>query len=275
MKKLGLILGLLLLGCGALYWYWQGKSERAEELFAFASINNELSSHRVDHSGWQAVLDEYLDSDEEDVNLFAYADLKDEGTGELQRYLNELAAIDPRDLNADEQLAFWINLYNAATVKVIVDSYPVETIRELGDGVLPGPWNEQVVEIAGLSLSLNDIEHRILRPVFEDERIHFGVNCASISCPDLMPQAFTGDNVDNLLDIAATAYLSHPRGLRFDGDTLVLSSIFSWYGSDFGASEVEVLEVLAGYLDGELADALENHTGPVRYEYDWSLNELI
>ena len=162
----------------------------------------------------------------------------------MNNYIEQLAGIDPRAYRRIEQKAYWINLYNALTVKLIVDHYPVGSITTLGKTLGAfGPWDDHLITLAGQTLSLNDIEHRILRPLWKDPRIHFAVNCASYGCPDLQDIAFTAENIETLLNKAATDYLSHPRGAHFDGDELVLSSIFDWYAEDFGANQQEVLNL--------------------------------
>ncbi|MEO1088179.1 MAG: DUF547 domain-containing protein, partial [Acidobacteriota bacterium] len=171
-------------------------------------------------------------------------------------------------------MAYWINLYNVLTVKTVLEHYPVESIKDIAlapAGAGGGPWDAPLVEVLGRALSLNDIEHRILRPIWADERIHYAVNCAALGCPNLAAVPFTGRTLDGLLDRAAEAFINHPRAVRFDGGRLVLSSIFDWYGVDFGDRE-ELLEHLAEHARPPVDEQLETFSGEIVFEYDWDLN---
>ncbi len=242
----------------------------------FWSAADSQSTQTIDHQLWQDVLDNYLVTDDPSgVALFDYQGLLDDGSEELNGYLEQLEAIDPRQLNRAEQFAYWVNLYNALTVQVVISSYPVASIKEIGSSPLPvGPWNDPAINIAGQSLTLNHIEHSILRPIWQDYRIHFAVNCASIGCPDLQAEAFTADNTEALLNLASESYLNHERGLNFSPNQLVLSSIFSWYAEDFGNSEAQVLTTLSKHLPQELAKNLADYDGAIEYDYNWQLNEI-
>lgn len=229
----------------------------------------------VSHSDWQGVLDDYLVVESPGVNRFDYEGLQIDADPRLDRYIDSLSDIDPRSLPQQAQMAYWINLYNALTVRLIRDSFPVSSITELGGGLLSrGPWNDELVSIAGRALTLNDIEHRILRPVFEDYRIHFAVNCASIGCPDLSPLAFTADNLEEQLDSLTRVFLRDPRGLEFAQGELRLSKIFQWFRDDFGNNEQEMVNTLARYVDESRAERLRSFSGKINYRYDWSLNSL-
>lgn len=256
----------------------------------FVYFNNTQTSHQklviwdqavatdvrqIDHSAWQELLENYVETDHDSgIYLFDYSSVDDEDFAALENYITQLSKLDPRNYNRIEQKAYWINLYNALTVKLIVENYPVESITKLGKTIAAfGPWDDRVISIAEQALSLNDIEHGILRPLWQDPRIHFAVNCASIGCPNLQAEAFTADNMETLLAQAATEYVEHPRGVRIDNDQLVLSSIFDWYAEDFGANTTAVLQTLGQYTSGEIADQLYNYQGSIRYEYDWRLND--
>ncbi len=125
----------------------------------------------------------------------------------------------------------------------------------------------------GEALTLNDIEHRILRPVWRDPRIHYAVNCASLGCPNLQPVPFAPDTLDAQLDAAARAYVNHPRGVRRQGDDLVVSSIYHWFREDFGDSEQGVISHLLRFAAPQLAARLRRHRGGLEHDYDWTLND--
>jgi hypothetical protein len=239
-------------------------------------IADQTNPASIDHSGWQQVLNLYLVDDAADgINRFDYAGFTIADRVRLDEYISRLAAIDPRDYKRIEQLAYWINLYNAVTVQVVLENYPVQSIRSIQGGLLsPGPWNEPLVTVAGQSLSLNDIEHRILRPIWQDARIHYVVNCASLGCPDLAAQVYTAANAEQMLDAGARAYINHPRGVELVDGKLRLSSIYNWYDVDFGSNQAERIEHLRTFAEPELKNQLNAYKGKINYAYDWQLNDL-
>jgi hypothetical protein len=236
------------------------------------------NSARLDHGEWQALLDAYLITDDPSgVHLVDYARLHANAAdrARLVGYIDDLQARDPRQYARDVQMAYWINLYNAVTLRVVVDAYPVESIKDIHEGLIPntGPWRDIHAMVAGHPLTLDNIEHDILRPIWRDSRIHYGVNCASIGCPNLAPEAYTAENLERLLDQAARDYVNHPRGVTLrDGASGVVSSIYFWYREDFGDSEAGVLEHLRKYAEGDLAAQLRDFDGSLDHGYDWSLN---
>ena len=258
---------LIAAGCGA---------PQPEEIAGW-DASDESSVERIDHSAWQEILDTHVAPDEAGVNLVDYAALQaDAGdAAKLSAYLDYLQGLDPRDYNRAEQMAYWINFYNALTVKVVLDAYPVETIRDIHEGVVPytGPWDDVHANVAGEDLTLNHMEHGILRPIWQDERIHYAVNCAAYGCPHLLDTAFTADNTEELLDTGARDYVNNMRGVDVvDEDFIVISSIYDWYAEDFGDTEESVKEHLIEHAEDELAAFLEGFEGALEHDYDWSLN---
>ncbi len=247
------------------------------------NASDDSNAATIDHSVWQSLLDAFVLEHESGVNRFDYAALK-ANSGERERlrdYLAGLQAIDPREYSRAEQKAYWINFYNALTVETVTEEYPVDSIREISEsllgigGLIPvGPWRDVRAEVAGIDLTLDDMEHGILRPIYRDPRIHYGVNCASIGCPNLVTTAFSAGNTEELLDGAARAYVNHPRGVDIvDEDFMVISSIYTWFVEDFGGDENGVIEHLLQYAEPELADQLREFFGFIEYEYDWALNQ--
>lgn len=238
--------------------------------------SDENSTEVIDHQLWQQILtDNVLLDDNSGINLFNYHGFSAQDRKKLERYLDYMQSLNPRIYNESEQMAYWINLYNAITIQVVVDEYPVKSIKDTGDG-LPGlgPWDDIRANVDGEDLTLNKIEHGILRRVWNDNRIHYGVNCASIGCPNLANIAFTGENVDTLLDTMAYQFINHARGVNYDlsNNTLTLSSIFNWFISDFGGDETSLLMDLQNHASPELKAQLVNFKGKVKYQYDWRLN---
>jgi hypothetical protein len=229
----------------------------------------------VDHTPWDGFLKTYLSTDAQGVNRLAYAQVTDPDRAALQRYLASLQQISPATLTRDQQLAYWINLYNAQTVELVLDAYPVDSILNIKEGVLPtGPWNRKVVTIDSQPLSLNDIEHRIVRPVFREARIHYALNCAATSCPNLSPMAWRADGLDAALAAAERAYVNDPRGVQIAEDgTITLSKIYAWFKEDFGDTEADIIARLAAVANPPLREQLQARKQVARYRYDWSLND--
>ncbi len=238
------------------------------------------STKTVDHSVWDRLLKTYVKPGADGLNRVDYAAFKSGGHAALKDYIRSLQAVDLSTLDRPEQFALLANLYNAKTVDIVLDHYPVKSIRDisLGGGLLgvftSGPWKAKVLEMKGVPLSLNDIEHGMLRPVFKDPRVHYAVNCASVGCPNLGTEAFTGAKLDAQLDAAARAYVNNPRGARFGPEGLVVSSIYDWYQKDFGGSDEGVIKHLKAYAEPALAKKLAKTTSIADYTYDWSLNDV-
>ncbi len=248
----------------------------ADELDSYFSLNNPNATMTVDHSAWERLLSAYVVQSADRINRFAYGRVSAADRRALKAYLAQLQSVKVTALKADEQRAFWINLYNALTIDVVLDRYPVKTIKDisLGGGFFAsGPWKKALVTVEGKALSLDNIEHDILRKVWRDPRIHYAVNCASISCPNLMAKAFTAANLDKMLTQGARDYVNHPRGVRVRAGKVTLSRIYSWYRSDFGASDAEVLRHVAGFAEPALKKQLADIDTIDGYDYDWSLNE--
>ncbi len=172
-------------------------------------------------------------------------------------------------------MAFWINLYNAATVDIVLDAWPITDIRKIDSPILRrGPWDRKAFMVKGQRLSLNDIEHRILRPIWRDVRIHYAVNCASLGCPNLASTPYRPETLQGMLDAAARAYVNHPRGFSRSGGKLVASSIYNWYQSDWG-NEAAVLAHARKYASPKTAMMLGQATRIDDYRYDWSVNSAL
>ncbi|GMQ96195.1 MAG: DUF547 domain-containing protein [Gammaproteobacteria bacterium] len=231
----------------------------------------------IDHSEWNTFLVDNLVPYADGVNRIAYAKVSEADKKRLKAYLSALSAVPISEFSRDEQFAYWINLYNALTMDVLLDRYPVESIRDIS--ISPGfftigPWGKKLVRVEGQELSLDDIEHRILRPIWKDPRIHYAVNCAALGCPSLMPSAFTRSNTEELLERGARNYINGKHGARFDSDTrLIASSLYDWYQDDFGGDEASVIAHLRSYARPALAAKLEGITEVYDFEYDWTLND--
>lgn len=235
---------------------------------------NESSTTKVDHSAWDAFLKKYTIKTGELVRI-KYSAVTPADQQSLNTYLNQLSQQAVANLNRQEQKAFWINTYNSLTIKTVLDAYPVSSIKKikLGGVFASGPWDEKLITIEGAKLSLNDIEHRILRPTWKDPRVHYAVNCASIGCPNLQQQAFTASNIDSLLNKGARDYINSARGVSVSGDNIKASSIYKWFKEDFGHNDAQIIVHWMKYARPELKSALEGKHHINKYRYDWSLNK--
>jgi hypothetical protein len=210
-----------------------------------------------DHGSWDRLLQEYVSAS----GRVDYAGLR-RNRGRLKDYLATLARATPdEDWSREAAMAYWINAYNAFTIELILDHWPVGSIKEIGNG---NPWDDKWIELAGRRYSLNQIENEILRPRFRDPLIHFAVNCAAISCPPLHNRAFTAANLDRTLEQRTRAFINNERFNSLSPTAATVSKLFDWYRTDFAPLH----EFLARYTT-ESIDARTN----IRFrEYDWGLN---
>ncbi len=265
------LIGLVLL------WFYVGTAYAAPAPAAWAFWNAAAASNpaSIDHRLWDSLLTRYLDARHASgIARFAYAKVSVEDKRRLRDYLKVLQDLDPRRYARAEQRAYWINLYNALTVDLVLRHYPVKSIRDIHEDLIAfGPWDDPIAAVAGQTLSLNDIEHRILRPLWKDPRLHYALNCASLSCPNLAARAYTVANTGALLEVGARAYVNHPRGVRVEGKRLIVSSIYHWYRVDFGATDTALLAHFTRYAEPALAATLKAFHGRIADDYDWALNE--
>ena len=233
------------------------------------------SRHRLDHAAFDGVLARHRRMGADGVARFDYAAARG-ARAPLDAYLAMLQAQDIAALDRPEQFAFWANLYNALTLAVVLDHWPVASIRDIAisPGLFArGPWGARLARLAGEALTLDDIEHRILRPLWRDARVHYAVNCASIGCPNLPARAFRGDGLDGMLDAAARDFVNHPRGAGFDaGGRLVVSSLYRWFREDFGGDDAGVLAHLVRYATPDHARRIAARGRLDDHAYDWAIN---
>ncbi|NNM22659.1 MAG: DUF547 domain-containing protein [Flavobacteriaceae bacterium] len=219
----------------------------------------EGSTINVDHSQWDRLLKKHVDSQ----GMVDYTGFK-EDRSELKSYLKMLSKLEPtKRWSVQELLAFYINTYNAYTVDLILENYPVKSIKDIS-----GPWTRGIVPIGNNNLSLGGIENGILRKMNE-ARIHFAINCASISCPKLLNEAYTAGRINEQLDRAAKEFINSEKN-ELDPDKPKLSSIFDWYRKDYLVNgNVDVI----GYIN-QFATTKINPNAELQFmEYDWNLND--
>ena len=239
------------------------------------TAHDEKSTFTIDHLAWTRFLGKYVRTDERGVNVVAYGFVDKPDLRNLRDYIGRLTIAPISSYSRNVQLAYWINLYNALTVKLILDHMPVESIRDIDISpgwFVKGPWGRKLARIEGVSLSLDDIEHRILRPIWQDARIHYAVNCAAIGCPNLQKKAYTGETADEMLTAAAREFVNDRRAAEFTGAELHISSLYKWYLPDFGGTPNNILIHLRKYAAPALRTKLGNVVKITGHRYDWKLN---
>ena len=229
-------------------------------------ISNSRSDTAVDHSIYANLLKKYVHQGNVDYRGFKMEESK------LDQYLKILENVDSKRLSGNEQFAFYINAYNAWTIKLILSGYPgIKSIKDLGN-ILKTPWKKKICRIDGDVITLDDIEHHILRSRFKDPRVHFAINCAALSCPFLASEPFLGSTLDRQLDGATRAFINNPKRNYLEGNTLYVSRIFTWFSKDFND---DVIGFFLKYADGNLKKELEVKKNSIKIKYlnyDWSLN---
>ena len=257
----------------------EARAQPVADLWPRWSAHDEASKAVVDHHVWGAFLKRYAESSPDGVVRLPYARVTAEDRQGLAAYVATLERAPVAALRRAEQLPYWINLYNAVTVRLVLEHYPVKSIRDirLGGSIAAsffgGPWDAKLLRIEGERVSLNDIEHRILRPIWRDPRLHYVVNCASTSCPALHTAPLTAATTLDVMDRAARAYVNGSYGVRRQDDRIWLSSIYRWFRVDFGGTDAAVLAHLARYATADLAAALARGVRIQSDFYDWSLND--
>ncbi|MFT7670102.1 MAG: hypothetical protein ACI8X5_002809 [Planctomycetota bacterium] len=240
----------------------------------------EVLSFDQSHAKWSAVLGRALQGSDID-----YAVLKKDRAG-LDAYLKVLEGVKSEDFaewSRKQRYAFWVNAYNAYTIRLVVDHYPLKSIKDIGDEKL-GTWDRAFIPLKPLflkakgdKLSLNDIEHEILRKRYADARVHAAVNCASKGCPPLVGKAFTAKGLDAQLDMAVQTWLADETRNRFDARkrTAEISEIFNWFAEDFVRDGKSVSGWLARFAPEEERGWLVKEKVTLRYrDYDWALNDV-
>ncbi len=240
------------------------------KLIPYWNASNEKNLQVINHDEFQIFLSKYVVKDGEHY-LVNYKNVSSADKTRLENYIKTLENINILSYSKKEQFPYWVNLYNAATINLILDNYPTKSILSVGSSFRRGPWNNNILKVNNKELSLNDIEHGILRPIWKDPRIHFAVNCASLGCPNLSPLALNSSNYLYVLDILTTEFINSKRALSLDNDTLLLSSIFDWYSVDFGGNEKSVLRYIQLHSMKNISNLKYKK---IKYHYDWDLNEV-
>ncbi len=198
------------------------------------------STRTIDHRAWEAFLTRYLRIGADGVHRVAYSRVTAPDRAALDAYIAELAGLPISGYNRAEQLAYWINLYNALVVRADPRPLPDRQHprhRPRRRRAARGPWDEKLVEVEGQPVSLSDIQNRILRPIWHDPRVLYALSCGAVSCPNLQPEPYQADRLEHQLSKAAMVYVNDPRCIQIDGNRLSVSSLYRWYAADFGGSD--------------------------------------
>lgn len=217
-----------------------------------------VSAQKPSHQSWNSLLTKYVTSSGK-VN---YEGMKQE-QAKIKTYLKHLATTEPKaDWSRNEKLAYWINLYNASTVNLIVNNYPLKSIMDLEK-----PWDKKIVAVGSKYYSLNQVENEIIRPKFNEPLIHFALNCAAKSCPKLLNKAYLPAQLKSQMEGQANKFLANTSKNKISSDKAQVSKIFEWYGEDFTKGST-LKEFLSKYGPATL-----NKSARISYmEYDWALN---
>lgn len=238
--------------------------------------NNPNSTETLRYRAWHEFLKLYLKKRPNGERVINYQAVPKKQQRNLGSYLAHQARVPIRNYNKKQQLAYWINLYNALTVDTILKHYPVESPRDihLNNLVqLAGPWDKNLLRVQGSRVSLNDIKNRIIRPIWPDPRILYLLNNGSLGAPGLQAVPITAANIDYYLDKAASEYINNPHGIRVTPQSELRASYFyAWYKNDFGGSDVAVIKHLKRYAKPKLKQKLANINKISEYYYNWDLN---
>ncbi len=228
-----------------------------------------------DYTAWTGLLQKYYSPQ----NGMDYQGIRKNDFATLKKLADDWSKVDVSKLNRNEQLAFWINLYNVSTVKLICDNYPTKSIRDLSTDPLVrlNVFKKEIVPQGGKMMSLNDVENDKIRDGFKDPRIHFAINCAARSCPPMRPEAYIGARVNDQLDDQARVFLNGPAGAKISKSgskaTMTVTKVMDWFEKDFDAWGGGVVPFAMKYLSADKKAQLEGAKVKVDYyDYDWNLN---
>ena len=249
-------------------------------LLIFFVFSQMIFAQKENHKLFTELLNDYIVD-----GYVKYKEMK--GDERLDKYIDELIKINPENISdKKDKLAFWMNAYNAFTLKVIVENYPVESINDLHSGGLiigqilgKTVWHKEWIEIGDETLSLNNIEHDIIRKEFNEPRIHFALVCAAVSCPPLRFEAYEGFKLDKQLQDQSIAFFNDESKNQFDikTKTAKLSKILDWYEDDFRNNDEEILKYVSQFLPEEIAKNIKDNLSDwdIDYlSYNWGLNEV-
>lgn len=249
-----------------------------KNLWAIWQVSNPLSTEVICHQDWQSFLNKRVITNEEGINLVDYPHLNDDDLNVLKQYIKRMSHLNISHYNRHEQLAYWINLYNALTVQTIANYYPISSIEEINisPGLFSiGPWGAKLITINNTALSLDDIQNRIIRAVWNDPRTLYALNNGSIGAANLSKQAYQGSLINKQLNYAAFNYINSLRGVQVIEGALIVSKLYEWYAEDFGGTKQNILKHLQQFAKEPLTNQLKHINSIDSYVYNWHLNSMI
>lgn len=238
-------------------------------------INNPTSNKIINHSSWQIFLDKYLTGPKDGLVLVKYARVTPQDHKKLKAYIAKMAKTKITDYNRKEQLAYWLNIYNALVVNLILEHYPIDSIQEINisPGLFStGPWEANLFRVQGFNISLSDIKNRIIRPIWNDPRTLYALSNGTIGGPNLHSSPFLGEHISDQLNKVASIYINSPRGVQITQNKLLVSQIFEWYEEDFGGTKQDVLKHIKLYANPNLKANIKHFKTINGYIYNWHIN---
>ncbi|HHT0592769.1 TPA: DUF547 domain-containing protein [Legionella anisa] len=238
-------------------------------------VNSPLSKEVISHKLWQDFLNRRIVTNEENINLVDYTHMTQTDLNLLKDYLKSMSEVNINNYNRDEQLAYWINVYNALTVQIIANYYPVTSVQEINisPGLFSiGPWGANLITIKNTTLTLDDINNRIIRAIWNDPRTHYAINNGTIGAPNLSRKIYQGKLIEEQLNQAASTYVNSLRGVNVIEGKLIISKLYDWYEEDFGGTKHDVIFHLLQYAKEPLLSQLKHINSIDSYIYNWHIN---
>lgn len=261
----------------AAFFAGSGGATAAADAPAALARSTAGSTKTVDHGAFDTLLKAYVVLGKDGINRVDYPRFRSDGLPALKAYLMAIQSVDPTGLGPAEHFAYFTNLYNAVTLDVVLEHYPVKSIKavRLADpagAIHDGPWKAKLATVNGIRISLDEIASDVLRPSFNsrDPRGHYLLNCLSVGCPNLLPEAITGAKLEAQLDRATRDFVTHPRGMTVSVGKAKSSSLYSWYESDFGGA-AGVIAHMVKFGGPAVATQLAGISAIADHDYDWRL----
>lgn len=242
------------------------------ELAPHWRAHSEDSDTRIDHSAFAAFLDNYVIERDHAANLVRYAKVTQDAHDNLEAYIAQLAKVTLSDYSRDVQLAYWINLYNAALLDLVLNHYPVKSVTAIG-GQNTSPWAIPVVRIDGYPLTLNDIRQRILKPIWNAPLVGYGLSWAAMGGPELRAEPYSADGIFLQLRNSAERFINSPQGLTIKDSHLIVSRFFDWNRADFGDTTIALISQLREHAQPALSARLDIFDKISRFKFNWQLND--
>ena len=239
------------------------QAQNAMEFFGRDGSKNST----IDYRHYEGFMTQYAKSFNNGIIGFDYANIPIAGRNMIKKQIADLQSIIITQYTKEAQLAYWINLYNMITLDMALSNYPIKSIRDVKD-----VWKRKSVTVQGQELSLDDIEHKIIRPLHNDFRIHAALNVASLSSGNLPKKAY-GKNINQELDTAMREWVARDSTFNIQGKNITISEVFKWYKEDFGNGQEAILDRVSKYLPEDKQNVFNNtENKKIRYAYDWALN---